>query len=113
MRDNAVKDFFEAWAHNPDGMEGLRIWLKDTFLTDDLRAKEKRELGDTLMPLLNVCSICLIFRNILEMDVLKTRATIIGHRSPTSRYRGTARVERRSQEIHPAEAGEKGHLESP
>jgi hypothetical protein len=55
MRDNAVKDFFEAWAHNPVGMEGLRIWLKDASNTDGLSSKKKRELEETMMPLLNVC----------------------------------------------------------
>lgn len=52
MRDNAGKDFFEAWAKSADGMETFRIWLKSAVTRKD---DGKREADETLMPLLNVC----------------------------------------------------------
>lgn len=54
MRDNAGKDFYEAWAKNPDGMEMFRVWLKSASAKKD--ASGKKEVEETLMPLLNVSS---------------------------------------------------------
>ncbi len=54
MRDNAGKDFYEAWAKNPDGMEMFRVWLKSASAKKD--ANGKKEVEETLMPLLNVSS---------------------------------------------------------
>lgn len=55
MRDNAGKDFFEAWAKNADGMDVIRIWLKAATTRKEVNGK--READETLMPLLNVCCI--------------------------------------------------------
>ncbi|KAF8334960.1 uncharacterized protein EI90DRAFT_3049046 [Cantharellus anzutake] len=52
MRDNAGKDFYEAWAKNPDGMEMFRVWLKSASTKKD--ANGRKEVEETLMPLLNV-----------------------------------------------------------
>lgn len=59
MRDNAGKDFFEAWAKNADGMDVIRIWLKAATTRKEVNGK--READETLMPLLNVC--CIIIDN--------------------------------------------------
>lgn len=54
VRDNAGKDFFEAWAKNAEGMEIIRIWLKAAATKKE--GNGKREADETLMPLLNVCT---------------------------------------------------------
>lgn len=53
MRDNAGKEFYEAWAKNPDGMEMFRVWLKSAMTKKD-PSSGKKENEETLMPLLNV-----------------------------------------------------------
>lgn len=55
MRDNAGKDYFEAWAKNEDGMEAFRVWLRAAIAKKD-SVSGKRGMEETLMPLLNVCA---------------------------------------------------------
>ena len=74
MRDNAGKDFFEAWAKSAEGMETFRIWLKSAVTRKD---DGKREADETLMPLLNVChrriyikGICILIHGFVAIQVI-------------------------------------------
>lgn len=71
MRDNAGKDFFEAWSKSTDGMETFRIWLKAAVTR---KGDGKREADETLMPLLNVCH-CQIY--VEEMRILLIHALVV------------------------------------
>ncbi|KAF8304790.1 hypothetical protein DL93DRAFT_2233363 [Clavulina sp. PMI_390] len=67
VRDNAAKEFYEAWARNAEGLEILQTWL----VVAKKKKEGKKEVDETLMPLLHVL-------DRLPMEVEQLRGSKLG-----------------------------------